>query len=263
MTRQTRLPAQHVALLYKDFGEKKAALLPFVREGLQRGERCICIADEQLEDDWCLEFQAHGIDVEAERSAGNLLMRRSLSDGLAQEFNSIKMVSAIWGKIQATLSQYSGIRVAIDMTTTVTPNLPADQLCHWEATLDHLITPDLPVWALCMYDRKELSPTQIRSSLRTHPLVVVDQKLSSNFYNEARSILAHEPHLNPSHADGGQVAVMTESLTARGCNYCFCHAPRSSAGHDPAPLDPTPCIFTTWDSLSAKCSMASSSSSVV
>jgi hypothetical protein len=206
-------PGAHLCLLYDSFAEQKAVVLPFVRDGWLLGERCVCVADEPREDEWCLELQAYGIDVEAERNAGALVVGRSPDRGLPGEFDSVRMARTVWGFVRESLITYRGVRFAVDVPSSLGRELPAKQLCHWEATLD-VLHAGAPMRTICMYDRRKLSAPEIHGALRTHPLVLVNQRLRLNTYYEASAILEHEPYLNASNADAETVNRMIENLLA-------------------------------------------------
>ncbi len=203
----------HACFLYQGFVEQKATILPFLNEGLLQRERCIYVADEDQEDEMCLELQAYGIDVEAEKSAGHLIIGRTQNRFALREFNSIHMARQVWGLLRPSLSVYSGVRMAINRASVLALELSADQLCHWEATLN-LLQADLPVRTICMYDRNALSTAKIHAALRTHSVVLAKGKPRRNPYFEAPAILAHEPHLNASMADDTTVDRMIARLVA-------------------------------------------------
>jgi hypothetical protein len=201
----------HICLLYDDFLEQKAVVLPFLRQGLAQTERCVCMPDELREDDCYLEMQAYGPDVAEARSAGALLVGRSSSLKLGGESNSIAMARGILAFTEEALLSYSGVRFALEMPGSLGSGLAADELCHREATLDVLHAGE-PIRTICMYDLREVSTAVLHGALRTHPQVIVAQRLCLNPYYEAPAILEHEPDLNASHADAETVDRMIADL---------------------------------------------------
>jgi len=201
----------HVCLLYDDFLDQKAVVLPFLRQGLKHGERCACVADEAREDEWCLELQSYGIDVAAARDAGSLRVGRSPDREPLGDFNSVRMAKTVWRFVQEALLSSNGVRFVVDTPCSLSRELSADQLCHWEATFD-VLHAGAPMRTICMYDRRKLSTAEIHGALRTHPVVLVNQRFCLNPYYEAPAILEHEPHLNVSHADAETVNRIIEDL---------------------------------------------------
>src|SRR5262249_35115705 len=91
------------------------------------------------------------------------------------------------------------------------PPLPADKLCHWEATAN-LVFEGLAVRAICQYDLGTDSPQVIHSALRTHPQVILGRKLYSNPFYEAPRILENEPYLNHSDVDAPRLASLLSQI---------------------------------------------------
>jgi chemotaxis family two-component system sensor kinase Cph1 len=201
----------HICLLYNDFAEQKATVLPFLRQGLAQGERCVCLPDDLREDECYLELEAYGPEVALARSNGSLLVGRSSSFELGGESNSIAMARGLLAFFESTLSIYPGVRFALEMPGSLGHELAADELCHREATLDVLHVAE-PIRTICMYDLREVSAAVVHGALRTHPQAIVAQRLCPNPYYEAPAILEHEPHLNVSHADAETVERMIAEL---------------------------------------------------
>jgi hypothetical protein len=179
----------HIGQIYEGFGEQKQVILPFFREGLRNGEHCLLVANSASYDDWCLEFQAYGIDVNREVESG-----------------ALKMVTG---------AQFRGAgRIAGDADWSLHPVVSADDVCHWEATAN-LVFEGEPVRVICQYDRERYSPEMIHAVLRTHRSVVYrghHYRCNPNF--EGARILENEPHLNGSNANARTVEEALGRLTS-------------------------------------------------
>ena len=82
--RLTRLKqGDHVCLIYENTAEQLAAAVPFIKEGLARGERCIYAADGPFVDEAVRTLVAAGVDVthEFQRGAFRSLPTRGLPPG--------------------------------------------------------------------------------------------------------------------------------------------------------------------------------------
>jgi len=181
----------HACLMADSFAEKKAAMLPYIKRGLELGDECLLITDDRREDDWCFELQAYGIDVDAERKADRLVIRQSHLITQGCGFNSVGMARTAWTGLQASLSAHSSLRMAVDVTAAYVPHWSPDQVCHWEATLD-LLYEGLPVQVLCTYDRPACSYDEIEAALRTHSSVLSRKVIWPNRSYDARAVLAEE-----------------------------------------------------------------------
>jgi hypothetical protein len=68
----------HVCLIYNTLAEQVAALAPYIRAGVERGERCVYVCDDNTADQITEALGGAGVDVEREmgRGALRLLTRR-------------------------------------------------------------------------------------------------------------------------------------------------------------------------------------------
>ena len=66
-------PDDHLCSIYESQGEQFAVAVPFIRFGLDRGEKCVYIADDDNEDDFREALQAEGIDVERALASNTLV----------------------------------------------------------------------------------------------------------------------------------------------------------------------------------------------
>jgi hypothetical protein len=199
----------HACHLYETFGEQKEVVLSYFQEGLQNGEHCLYITADQSVDEWYLEFQAYGIDVQSELQRGSLNVINGEMWRQTGDFNSVVKARDAWRLIDGLLANFKGVRIAGDAAWALDPPLPVDQLCHWEATAN-MVYEGADARAICQYNLNRHSPAAIHSALRTHPIVILDGQSRANPYYEAPRILENEPHLNHSSDD----PVMLESMIA-------------------------------------------------
>src|SRR5687768_13004509 len=70
-------PPGHLCSIYETPEEYFAVAVPFIRIGLDRGEKCVYIADDGTEAAVREAMHAGGIDVERAVAAGGLVIERS------------------------------------------------------------------------------------------------------------------------------------------------------------------------------------------
>jgi hypothetical protein len=114
--------------------------------------------------------------------------------------------------IQDAFAAFNGIRIVVDAGWMLEPLVPADRLCHWEATLNPLIEGYIEIRVLCQYNLSRHSPAAVHSALRTHPIALLGGRARSNPFYEAPRILENEPYLNHSDADAGTIEGMLMHL---------------------------------------------------
>ena len=198
---------RHVCLIYEsDPAEQYPAILPFIREGLDGGERCIYVADDSRIDDLTAAMRAAGIDANAALVRGALLIWTRDEWRHAGPLDSVAGAAQVRAAIaDALVAGYPAVRFAVEMTWTLDPDIPADALRHWEATINTVFTSDLPGRITCQYNRGRLGAAMLHAALSTHPVAVLGGAVCPNPYYEAPLLLDGElpPALEPTPARVG------------------------------------------------------------
>src|SRR2546426_219997 len=110
----------HLCLFYeKDPAEQMPALMPFIQEGLSKGEQFIYIADDQTADELAGRLEKGGVQVgrECDRGALKLWTRREWRQPgkLCSRRKSEQVRQFI---AQASEAGFKGVRFAVEMTWT-------------------------------------------------------------------------------------------------------------------------------------------------
>lgn len=193
-------PGDHLCLLYeKDPAEQMPALIPFIQDGLSRNEQFIYVADDQTADALAARLEQDGVKVgqETDRGALKLWTRREWRQ--PGEFSSAKKFLQVSRLIEeASESGFKGIRFAVEMTWTLGPDISAEQLEHWEASLNTIFVPQFPGRIVCQYNRSRLDAKVTLAALYTHPLVISGDHIHFNLFYEAPLILDSNARENSS-----------------------------------------------------------------
>jgi len=182
---------EHLCLIYReDPAEQLGALLPFISQGLRNAEQCVYIADDQTVDELRDALKRYDIDVAAEEASGALQLWTRDEWRQPGELNSTLKAEKVRGIIDRALGDgYRGIRFCVEMTWTLGPDIDVGLLRHWEATLNEIVTPEMPARIVCQYSRSRLSSDVIQAGIITHPLAVIDGDVCSNQFYEGPIIL--------------------------------------------------------------------------
>src|SRR6476661_3292312 len=86
----------HVCHFFSTYAEQKEVLLPFLVHGLQAREHCLFTTCDHSPDDWFFELQAYGVDVQAMRDSGALVILEEEKTRLPGKFNAIKLATGLW-----------------------------------------------------------------------------------------------------------------------------------------------------------------------
>ena len=173
----------HLCLIYATPEEQFAAIVPFVRFGLERGERCIYIADENTGESVLARLRAGGIDADAATHAGALVIASKQDAYLKQGyFDPDWMINFLAESTRdAKAAGYAALRATGEMTWALGGDPGAERLIEYEAKLNRFF-PAHDALAICQYNRARFRPEIICDVIRTHPVVIWAGLVCRNFY---------------------------------------------------------------------------------
>src|SRR5437868_6601473 len=128
-------PGDHICLIYETVAEQMAGAVPFLKQGLARGERCLYVADDGAAQAIAQALAAAGVDVAHEQERGALCMLTKQDTYLkGGEFDPQAMIDFLRGaQAQALADRFSGLRSAGEMTCVLRPEIDCDRLVEYEA----------------------------------------------------------------------------------------------------------------------------------
>jgi KaiC/GvpD/RAD55 family RecA-like ATPase len=193
----------HVCLIYETQEEQLAAVVPYIKVGLERGEKCIYILDDNTRD-WIVEaLRSGGIDVDPALNSGALTplnkQETYLKHGIFDPDQTIEHFREATSR--AKQEGYSALRVTGEMTWVLGGELGADRLMEYVSDLNYFFS-DNEVIALCQYNRRRFGPEEIMGVIYTHPMLISGGVLCRNYY-----YVPPEEYLNP-----GQPALQVDRL---------------------------------------------------
>jgi signal transduction histidine kinase/ActR/RegA family two-component response regulator len=179
----------HLCLVCEGPAGKAEAVVPFLREGLARGERCVYLADDKPEET-ARSLSAGGVDVPRQRRRGALALlaaRDVYRRGGA--FDPGRMIAFLREATdRAVADGFGGLRVAGEMTWALAPGPGRDRLVEYEARLNGFF-PGSRALGLCVYDRARFPAGVLREVLRTHPVAVLGDQVCPNLYYEPPGVV--------------------------------------------------------------------------
>lgn len=173
----------HVCAFFRNVEEELAVLLPFVAEGLERGERALFIVGAKRRDDYLGRLGRAGIDVTSAQRSGQIEVfdwETSYLLGVVDKENMLRIVPEL---LERGRSQgYPLTRVVADMEWVLAALPGEHDLVEFEARLEAALRPyDDPV--VCVYDSSSFGGRVVLDVLRTHPAAIVGGLLQENpFY---------------------------------------------------------------------------------
>ncbi len=173
----------HLCLIYETRAEQFAAIVPFVRIGLERGEQCFYIADDNTAQTVLEALQGGGIDTGEALRSGQLTIFSKRDTYLKQgTFDPDWMIGFLAESTRgAKAAGFAALRVMGEMTWQLGGDPGAERLIEYEAELNRFL-PAHDALAICQYNRARFSPEIILDVIRTHPLVIAGGVVCRNFY---------------------------------------------------------------------------------
>jgi signal transduction histidine kinase len=177
-------PHDHLCSIYDSPEEHFAVAMPFIRIGLDRGEKCIYIADDGTETVVREAMSAAGIDVERAIAMDSLVLEKKEAAYLKHGSFDPEWMFTFWADATAeAMSQgFSALR-ATGETEWVLRGAPGlERWMEYESRLTHILA-DHNCFALCQYNRQLFPPELILDVIRTHPTVIYRGAVCRNMYH--------------------------------------------------------------------------------
>jgi PAS domain S-box-containing protein len=152
-------PSDHLCLIHAGREEWKNAVIPFLRGGLEKGEKCLYVVADRTAEEIMQILESEGLDPRLDISRGAL----SILDDV--------MIADLAEETEKALSQgFSALRITGEMSWELQRHPGSD--CF----------PRHACLALCQYDKLKCPPEIIKSAILTHPYIIHENRISRNFY---------------------------------------------------------------------------------
>ncbi|WP_447976547.1 MEDS domain-containing protein [Candidatus Nitrospira bockiana] len=175
---------RHLCAFFNSRDEEYGVFLPFIREGLARGEKGIHIVDARLRQDHLRRLAESGIDVDAAAERHQLEVldweEAYLRDG---RFDQQAMLTLIEELLTATKMQgFRLARLVAHMEWAREDRPGVDDIVEYETRLNYVL-PKYPDPVICTYDLGRFDAGVVIDILRTHPAVIIGGIVQENpFY---------------------------------------------------------------------------------
>ncbi|MBI5623908.1 MAG: MEDS domain-containing protein [Elusimicrobia bacterium] len=181
MTPEGLGPHAHAALIHLSRQEQLSFVVPYHRSGLERGEKCVCVADADGVEALWAALRAAGVDAAGALAKGQLASLSPeevyLKDG---RFDPAPTLAVFRGAIEEARRQgFSGLRVSADMTWSCGGAAAMPLLADYEAEVNRLFE-DHPFGAVCQYEYGRFSADALTRVVYTHPLVIFGGRVHWN-----------------------------------------------------------------------------------
>ena len=132
---------RHVCAFFHSPDEEYRVLLPFIKEGFERGEKAFHIVDPKRRVEHVLRLASVGIDVEAAEKSGQFELRNwadaYLRDG---HFDQDRMLALIQEVLDGSIEQgFALTRLVAHMEWALEDRPGVDDLVEYETRLNYLL----------------------------------------------------------------------------------------------------------------------------
>ncbi|GEJ56041.1 MEDS domain-containing protein [Anaeromyxobacter diazotrophicus] len=166
-------PRDHAALVFDSPGEAAAAVAAFLQVGLERGERCVHLAEAEGATAILPHLRGAGVDVGEALASGRLALVTDRDDFLRPgPLRPAEVEPLLAEKAEQSVKEGGGaLRVSADARWLLDPSPSLERLLEYEQMLQRLCR-DHPFVALWRYDRGTFAPAALRALVRAHPVLV-------------------------------------------------------------------------------------------
>jgi hypothetical protein len=172
---------RHVCAFFNSEDEEYATLLPFIVEGLKRGERAYHVLQSRHRDEHVRRLRGGGVDVD------NALQKRQLEVVGPQDtylrggrFNQTAMLELVQQALRAGgESGFPLTRMVAHAEVVLEDSRSANDWIEYESRLNQVL-PGYDDAVICTYDANLLSGPIAIDILRTHPVAIVGGVLHEN-----------------------------------------------------------------------------------
>ena len=177
---RTLRETRHICAFFNSRAEQNKVLMPFFKEGMDRGEKLFHIVDARLHDDHLTACRSCGIDVDAAEKSGQLEVRHwedaYLKDGY---FDGDRMTRILEEVLEDGRKKFRLTRLMGNMEWALETAPGVTDIIEYETKLNYVL-PKYPDPVICVYDLNKHSGSVVMDILRTHPMVIIGGVLQEN-----------------------------------------------------------------------------------
>jgi hypothetical protein len=185
----------HVAAFFRSREEEYEVLGPYIREGIEAGEKAFHICAPHLKHDHLAHLETMGVPTRDCLRTGQLEVL-GWDDAYLKEgrFDGDSMMALLEEAVMTSQAEgFSRVRMMGHMEWAFEDRPGVDRIIAYESRINHLLN-RLQQPAICIYDLNRFSGTAVVDVLRTHPYALIDGVLRENpFYVPPEELRGSSP----------------------------------------------------------------------
>jgi DcmR-like sensory protein len=172
---------RHICAFFHSPDEEYRVLLPFIKEGFERGEKAFHIVDPTLREEHLRRLESASIHVAAAEHSGQFELRNwadaYLRDG---HFDQGKMLALVQEVIEGARQQGFPLTRLVPHREWALEDRPGvDDLVEYESRVSY-IWPRYKDPVICVYDLAKFGGDIVVDIMRTHPMIIIGGILQEN-----------------------------------------------------------------------------------
>jgi hypothetical protein len=171
---------RHICAFFRSREEQDEVLMPFFKEGYERGEKIFHVVDSRMRAQHLNACRSCGIDTDSAERSGQLEVRTweeaYLKDGY---FDGERMIRVLREVLESNRPKYGLARLMGNMEWALETLPGVTDLVEYEAKLNYLL-PEFEDPVVCVYDLNRHSAGVVMDVMRTHPMVLIGGVLQEN-----------------------------------------------------------------------------------
>jgi hypothetical protein len=181
----------HICTFFRTSAEKYHVLMPFIREGMEQGDRAFHIVNPSLRSEHTQRIAEAGIDAARAEVEGQLeIIGWEEAYRRGGSFNMSAMLSLLPVILNDGRTRgFPVTRFIADMAWALNDTGALDRLLEYECRLN-LALPKAGDIVICAYDLDKFGASIVIDALRTHPIVLIGGIVQRNpFYVPPEALL--------------------------------------------------------------------------
>lgn len=174
----------HVCAFFHSKEEEYQVLMPFIKEGLDCGDRAFHVVDPKHRPDHLRRLEQEGIDVAKAEAEGRLEVRRWQEAYIKDDhFDQYRMIDTIKEALDPAKKKPGKLTRLVANMEWALEDLPGvHDIVEYETRLNHVL-PQYHDPVICTYDLSRFDGSVVIDIMRTHPMVIIGGILQENpFY---------------------------------------------------------------------------------
>jgi len=173
---------RHVCAFFHSREEEYRVLLPFIKDGFDRGEKAFQIVDAKLREEHLKRLTTAGINVVSAEESGQFELVNwddtYLKDG---HFDSERLLALVQDVLENGMQQgFPLTRIVGHMEWALEERPGVDELLIYETGLNSIPQVYKKNPLICVYDLAKFGGDIVVDVMRTHPMVIIGGILQEN-----------------------------------------------------------------------------------